>query len=314
MKKNPLLILLGISLAFFLVFMGFVYFVLQNFVSDGDSPLMALNKGGSIGVVEVDGVIMESKKIVQQLKRFEKDRSIKGIILRVDSPGGAVGPSQEIHDAILKIRETKPVVASMESVAASGGLYIAVAAERVVANPGTITGSIGVIMNFINLAQLYDWAKVKRYVVKSGKYKDLGSDLREMSEEERALVQEMIDNVNMQFMTAVAKGRKLSIEKVKEIATGRIYTGEQAFQLKLVDKLGGLDMAVSEMKALAKLDGEPELVYPRPKRQSLAEALGAPISNGIADHILRRLGLNLPESADAAASLPRGLLYLAPGF
>src|SRR3989338_4401135 len=171
MKKNPLLILLGISLAFFLVFMGFVYFVLQNFVSDGDSPLMALNKGGSIGVVEVDGVIMESKKIVQQLKRFEKERSIKGIILRVDSPGGAVGPSQEIHDAILKIRETKPVVASMESVGASGGLYIAVAAERVVANPGTITGSIGVIMNFINLAQLYDWAKVKRYVVKSGKYK-----------------------------------------------------------------------------------------------------------------------------------------------
>ena len=207
MKKNPLLVLLGVSFAFFLVFMGFVYFMLQSFVNDADSPLAGLKRGGNIGVVELDGVIMESKKFIKEIRKFEKDRSIQGIIVRIDSPGGAVGPSQEIHDAILAVRKTKPVVASMESVAASGGYYAAVAADRIVANAGTMTGSIGVIMNFMNLSQLYEWAKLKRYVIKSGKFKDLGSDLREMTPEERQILQDMIDNVHMQVLTAVAKGR-----------------------------------------------------------------------------------------------------------
>lgn len=314
MKKNPLLILLGVSFVFFVCFMAFVYFMLHSFIADGDSPLIALNKGGNIGVVEVDGVITESKKIVQQLRKFEKDRSIKGVIVRIDSPGGAVGPSQEIHDAILKVRETKPVVASMESVAASGGLYIAVAAEQVVANPGTITGSIGVIMNFVNLTKLYEWAKMRRYVIKSGKYKDLGSDLREMTEEERAILQEMIDNVHMQFMAAVAKGRKLSLGKVKEIATGRIYTGEQAFQMKLVDKLGGLEAAIDVMKTLAKLKGDPDLVYPRPKRPTLMESLGAPISERLTERFLNLFGVAATADVLPETKLPHGILYLAPGF
>jgi protease-4 len=314
MKKNPLLVLLGVSFTFFLVFMGFVYFMLQSFVSDSDSPLAGLKRGGNIGVVELDGVIMDSKKFIRELRKFEKDRSIQGIIVRIDSPGGAVGPSQEIHDAILQTKKTKPVVASMESVAASGGYYAAVAADRIIANAGTMTGSIGVIMNFMNLSQLYEWAKLKRYVIKSGKFKDLGSDLRDMNPEERQILQDMIDNVHMQFMTAVSKGRRLPLNKVREAATGQIFSGEQAFQLKLVDQLGGIEVAKNAVRELAKMEGEAELVYPRPKRESLMESLGSPFSSQFANAILSQLGVQEGSQPLRDLSLPRGPLYLAPGF
>lgn len=316
MKKNPLFVLLGISFACFLGFITFVYFVLQSVLGDGTTPLTALSRAGKIGVVELDGVIDDSKKFVQQIRRFEKDRSVKGIIVRIDSPGGAVGPSQEIYEAIQKVRKTKPVVASMQSVAASGGYYAAVGAEKIVANPGTLTGSIGVIMNFMNLSKLYDWAKVNRYILKAGRYKDIGSDLRDMTPEERQIMQTMLDDVHTQFIQAVAQGRKLPVAKVRELATGQVFSGQQAFENKLVDKLGGLDAAVEILKEIAKLEGEPELVYPRARRQGLMDQLIDPLGSKLADAFLSRIGFpaDLRSELPQERKLPHGLLYLAPGL
>ncbi len=233
-KRNPLLVILGISGFFFIIFMMFVFIVLQTIVKDGGSPLASLHKGRRIGVVPVAGVILEenSKKFRKQMKKFIEDTRIEGIIVRINSPGGAVAPSQEMHDLILEYKEKKPIVASLATVAASGGYYMAVAADRLVANPGTLTGSIGVIMQFADLSNLYNWAKVKPYNIKSGKFKDVGSDFRGMNPEEQALLQEMIDGVHMQFVRAVAKGRKLGLERAKQLATGQIYTGEQALNAR----------------------------------------------------------------------------------
>lgn len=282
MKKNPLLVLLGISAAFFVIFLIFVFSTMGNIVKDR----ALIGRGGvSIGVVKIKGVIMDSQKTLKELKDFEEDSSVKAILLRIDSPGGAVGPSQEIHDAVIRVKKTKPVVASFESVAASGGFYVAVAAQKIVSNAGTLTGSIGVIMDFANLSELYKWAKVDRFVVKSGKFKDVGSDSRPMTSEERALMQELITNVYEQFLNAVAEGRKLPVDMVRPYADGRVLTGEQAFKAKLVDKLGGIDVALEELRALAKIDAKAKLnlIYPEPKRRSILEMLGS----GAADSLMK---------------------------
>ena len=169
---------------------------------------------------EINSVIMDSKTLAQ-LKKFDEDKGVKAVVLRLNSPGGSVAPSQEIYEAVKDFK--KPVVASMASVAASGVYYIAVGAPIIYANPGTITGSIGVIMEFANLEKLYEWAKIKRYVIKTGKFKDAGGEHREMTPEDRALLQGMIDDVLVQFKTAVAAGRKLSLEDVTKVADGRIF-------------------------------------------------------------------------------------------
>ncbi len=309
MKKNPLVILLGISAIFFCIFLVFVFSTMGSIVKDRS----IIGRGGtSIGVVKVKGVIMESQKTLKELKEFEEDTSVKAILLRIDSPGGAVGPSQEIHDAVLRVRKTKPVVASFESVAASGGFYIAVAAEKIVSNAGTLTGSIGVIMDFANLSELYKWAKVDRFNIKSGKFKDVGSETRAMTAEEKELLQSLITNVYEQFLKAVATGRNLPVEKVRPIADGRILTGEQAFQAKLVDKLGGLDVALDEIRALAKLDAKQKLnlIYPEPKKRSLMEILGS----GAADSLMKGFAEKLPllqglEQLQAPSGT-RGLFFL----
>jgi len=280
MKKNPLLVLLGVSAVFFVLFLVFVFSTMGNIVKD--KALMG--RGGvTIGVVKIKGVIMDSQKTLKELKDFEEDSSVKAVLLRIDSPGGAVGPSQEIHDAVLRVIKTKPVVASFESVAASGGFYVAVAAQKIVSNAGTLTGSIGVIMDFANLGELYKWAKVDRFVVKSGKFKDVGSDSRPMTTEERALLQDLIMNVYEQFLKAVADGRKLPVDSVRPYADGRVLTGEQAFKAKLVDRLGGIDVALEEIRTLAKLDPKAKLnlIYPEPKRRSLLEMLGSGAAEGI---------------------------------
>lgn len=289
MKKNPLVLLLGISSFFFVIFLIFVFSTMGSIVKDK----ALIGRGGvSIGVVKIKGVIMDSQKTLKELKDFEEDSSVKAVLLRIDSPGGAVGPSQEIHDAVIRVRKTKPVVASFESVAASGGFYVAVAAQKIVSNAGTLTGSIGVIMDFANLSELYKWAKVDRFVVKSGKFKDVGSDSRPMTPEERALMQELITNVYEQFLKAVADGRKLPVDKVRPYADGRVLTGEQAFKAGLVDKLGGLDVALDEIKALAKLDAKAKLnlIYPEPKRRSLLEVLGS----GAADGLMKGMAERIP--------------------
>lgn len=262
-----------------------------------------------MGVVKINGAIMDSQRALKELKEFEENSSIKGIIVRIDSPGGAVGPSQEIHDAIIRVRKSKPVVASFQSVAASGGYYIAVAADKIVSNAGTLTGSIGVIMSMANLSELYKWAKIDRYNIKSGKFKDVGADNRPMTEEERKLVQDLIDNVYGQFLKAVANGRKLPEDKVRPYADGRVLSGEQALAAGLVDKLGGIDVAIDYIKELAKLDAKQKvnLVLPEPKRKSVWEMLGSGAADSIMGALEERLPLNMKELSPGGAS--KGLFF-----
>ena len=210
---------------------------------------------------------------VAALKKFGKDDSVKAVVLRINSPGGGVGPSQEIHEEVKKVRARKPVLASMGALAASGGYYIACAAQKVYANPGTITGSIGVLMPFMNVRELAEKIGVRGMTVKSGEFKDIGSPLRDMRPEERALLQGVVDNVNLQFVHAVAEGRNLDPREVLKIADGRIFTGEQAKAMGLVDALGNLEDAVAEAGKMGKIPGEPRVVTPPKKKLSLIELL-----------------------------------------
>ena len=208
--------------------------VFGRYLSDGFD-----GGNGTIALVEVSGAIMDSKDIVRQISKYRRDDDIKAIILRIDSPGGAVGPSQEIYDEVLRVRaDNKKIYASMGSVAASGGYYIAVAADRVFANPGTLTGSIGVIMAFSSAEKLMEKIGLEPQVVKSGKYKDVGSPARKITAEERIYMQRVVDDVHRQFIDAVAKGRNMSTQEARKLADGRIFTGRQAFELKMVDEMG----------------------------------------------------------------------------
>ncbi|HBX43111.1 MAG TPA: signal peptide peptidase SppA, partial [Deltaproteobacteria bacterium] len=207
-----------------LVLAGF--FVLLWVVSRMD--WFSFARGEKVAVLPITGMIIDSEDSIEQLKRFAKDDSVKAIVVRLNTPGGGVGPSQEIHEEIRKIRGKKVIVASMGSLAASGGYYIACAADKIYANPGTITGSIGVVMQFVNVKELIEKIGVKGFVVKSGDFKDIGSPVREMNPQERALLQSVIDNVHSQFVNAVAEGRGMEREEVRAIADGRIFSGEQA--------------------------------------------------------------------------------------
>jgi len=218
--------------------------------------------GEKVGVIKVEGPILVSDQIIEQIIDFRKDDSVKAIVLRVDSPGGGVGPSQEIHEEVVKAVAVKPVVVSMGSVAASGGYYISAPASKILANPGTITGSIGVIMEFTNFEELLQKIGLKSQVVKSGDHKDLGSPVRPMTPADRKILQDMINDVHQQFVAAVATGRELPEEKVMKLADGRIYTGRQAKDLGLVDELGNLQDAIMTAAKLAGIEDEPNIVYP----------------------------------------------------
>jgi protease-4 len=230
--------------------------------------------GDRVGIVEVTGTIMDSKKTIKELKAFAEDDDIKAIVLRIDSPGGGVGPSQEIYDAVKKIRAKKKVVASMGSLAASGGFYIACAADEVFANAGTLTGSIGVIMELPNVTGLLKWAGVEMNTITAGKMKDSGSPFREMTPEERAYFHGMLEDVHSQFIEAVAQGRKLTVEEVTPLADGRVFSGKQAKDAKLVDQLGGLDAAVAEAAKLGGITGEPKTEYPHKEKKLIKELFG----------------------------------------
>ena len=227
-----------------------------------------------IGLVRVEGVILDAKDTVADLKRFGDSSSVKAIVLRIDSPGGGVVPSQEIHDAVQRVRNKhhKTVIASMGTVAASGGYYIAVAADRIIANPGTLTGSIGVIMELMNLEGLLKKVGVEGVVVKSGHYKDIGSPFRKMGNDDRRILQAVMDDVHDQFIEAVAEGRALDVKDVRTLADGRIFTGRQALDAKLVDELGDLDDAVRIAADMVGIEGEPTLVEPK-KRFSIRELI-----------------------------------------
>jgi len=221
--------------------------------------------GGKVGLVRVEGVILESEDVIEELKTFSKDPSVKAVVLRINSPGGAVAPSQEIYDEIIKLRKDKKVVASMGAVAASGGYYIASPADKIVANPGTLTGSIGVIMEIPNFEGLMKKIGVETRVIKSGKHKDIASVFKSMSEEERKILQALLDDVHEQFIKAVSDSRGIEYEKVKDLADGRIFTGKKAKELGLIDILGNLEDAVRLAGQLGGIKGEPQVVTKKEK-------------------------------------------------
>ena len=231
-------------------------------------------RAGKVGVVELKGMITSPEKALQELTQFRDDRSIKAIVLRIDSPGGAVGASQEIFEEVKRTSQAKPVVASMGSVAASGGYYAALGANEIMASKGTLTGSIGVIIKFANLSQIFEKIGYKSEVLKSGELKDIGASDRQMTAREKKLIQDIIDNVHEQFISAVSESRELATEEVRKLADGRIYSGEQALEAGLIDKFGNFNDAIMLAASLAGLKKEmPPLVYPAKEDFSLLRLL-----------------------------------------
>ncbi len=289
MRKHP--VIFGVLILLVLSAFLYVFFYRAGLNSGKSRAHFSLKN--KIGVVTVEGVITDSIKITEQLDEFGKDNSIVAVVLRVDSPGGGVAVSQEIYDAVIELKKTKKVVASMGSIAASGGLLVACAADKIVANPGTITGSISAIMHFANLEELFKKVGVKSAVVKSGKYKDIGSPFRDMTPEEKVIVQDLVDDIYNQFIDVIVKERKLSREKVIEIADGRVFSGRRAKELGLVDYLGDMASAAKLAGKLAGKEGkEYDLIYPSKKRMSVFDFLVDEASSKISSALREKLGSN----------------------
>jgi protease-4 len=256
--------------------------------------------GSKVALITVEGVILDSKEIIEQLEKYRTNPTVKAIVLRINSPGGGVSPSQEIYEELVKTRQVtgKPVVASMGSLAASGGYYIASAADVIVANPGSITGSIGVLIQVPNITGLLQKIGVRSVVVKSGEHKDLASPTREMTDAERQILQRLLDDVHDQFIDVVAKARKLDRKKVEALADGRIFSGREAQSLGLVDQLGNLQDAINRAASLAGIPGKPTVIQERKRRFFLLDLLtravlfnidlpASPISTFSVDYLLR---------------------------
>jgi protease-4 len=230
--------------------------------------------GGRVGLVEVLGDISESESVVEQLERLGRDPSVHAVVIRLDSPGGGVAASQEIYEAVQKVRkEDKPVVASLAGVAASGAYYVACAADTIVANPGTLTGSIGVIMSFPNTEELFRKVGLKLEVIKTGKFKDVGSIWRPMTADERELLQGVLTNVYDQFVDAIAEGRDMSREQILPYADGRVFSGDQAQEYGFVDVLGDLDDAIDIAGEMGNIRGKPSVVRKERRRVTLLDFL-----------------------------------------
>lgn len=266
MRKHP--VILGLIL---LIAVGAVlyFFFYRAGVHSGSARSQGFSLNDKIGVVPVEGVITDSIEVAENIDEFAKDSSIAAVVIRIDSPGGGVAASQEIYDAIIALKKQKKVVVSMGSVAASGGLLIACAGDKIVANPGTITGSISAIMQFANVEELLKKVGVKSSVVKSGQYKDIGSPMREMTPEERVIIQELVDDIYNQFIDVIVRDRKMTREQVVAIGDGRVFTGRKAKEYGLVDQLGDLTAAAKLASVLAGNNGNYDLVYPKKKRPSV---------------------------------------------
>ncbi len=284
MKKNPVLIILVTAVVLGALFFT-VLFLAARLTGRGTSAALPVVGADRVALVKIEGVLVSSDKVVDELNDYAEDSSIKAIVIRIDSPGGGVVPSQEIYNAVKNARKQgKKVVVSMGSVAASGGYYIAAAADQIVANPGTLTGSIGVKMEFANLEKLLEKIGVQGMVVKSGEYKDIGSPFRAMTATEKKLLQDVIDDVQSQFVRAVATGRNLQEADVRAIADGRIFTGQQALALKLVDKMGDLADSIQLAGSLVGIKGKPTIIEKR-KKISFFEYLKEESATWIADVI-----------------------------
>ncbi len=224
---------------------------------------------GSILLLRLNGVIVDGRDFLGDLDKYSREKEIKGVLVRINSPGGVVGPSQEIYAELNRVRTKlhKPVVVSVGSMAASGAFYASMGADKIVTNPGSLIGSIGVIMEFADLEKLYAWAKIKRYVIKTGAYKDSGAEYRDMRPDEKAVFQSMADEVLEQFKTAVANSRHLSMADVTTLADGRVFTGEKAIQLHLADQIGTLHDAEQLLGKMAGIGDHPEIFVPPPRNQ-----------------------------------------------
>ena len=271
----------------FLVFFAFLW--LAYGAVKGETPRLA--SGPRIGVLDIKGAIgmgrgsVESEPLLKIVKRYADDTDMKAVVVRIDSPGGAVGTSQEILDGLRRLAEDKVVVCAMGNMAASGGLLVAMGCDRIVAEPGTLTGSIGVISAFPNVRGLMQKLDVEMNTVTAGKLKDAGSPFREFTASDRTYWQELADRIHRQFIQAVAEGRDLPIEQVEKFADGRVMTGEQAVELGLVDELGGFQDAVDLAKELAEIRGEPRLVYPPDERARFLEDLLGGVATKVAQSV-----------------------------
>lgn len=266
MRKNPWLILIALIFVFGTLF---TFVIGSSVISLFGGEKMRITSNNTILKLKLEGVIMDGRKFLKHLSKYREDNSIKAIVIEVNSPGGVVGPSQELNYEIKRTREEfkKPIVVVSTGLNASGAFYASVAADKILVMPGTLIGSIGVIMEFMNLEKLYDWAKVSRYSITTGKFKDSGAEYRPMREDERELFQSMADEVLLQFKTAVAEGRNLDINKVSEIADGRVVTGTKAIELGLADQIGSREDAIKVAADLAGLKDydvfEPQLDRPQ---------------------------------------------------
>ena len=264
-RRHPFLFfLITIVICSTIMFSGFVLLLSfgSKMVSSGFTHKNALSKG-NVGIVEINGIILSSKKIIQNIKIFRDDDSIKAIILRIDSPGGGIGPSQEIYREVMKAKRDKKIITSMGSVAASGGYYIASATNKIIANAGTLTGSIGVIMEYANIEEIAKKIGISPVVIKSGKFKDIGSPLRELKDSERKILQDLVNELHLQFVNDAAKARGIDVETMLTLADGRVYSGQKALDLNLIDRLGNLDDAVQWVGELAGIKEELKPVYPK---------------------------------------------------
>ncbi|HWW15763.1 MAG TPA: signal peptide peptidase SppA [Candidatus Dormibacteraeota bacterium] len=241
--------------------------------------------GDRIGVVDLDGVILSPQPVVSQLKKFGDDSSIKAIIIHVNSPGGGVAASEEIYREVKRLREEKKkrVVVSIESVGASGAFYIASASNKIYADQGSIVGSIGVIAQWVNYGDLLKWAKLKDVVIKTGEFKDTGNPTRDLTPAEQAYMQSLIDNMFGQFVKAVADGRGMKFDDVKAIANGKVWTGQQAHSMKLIDEVGDFEAAVKDTAKSVGISGEPTLVRPEKDRRTLLDLMTGDISKYLPD-------------------------------
>jgi protease-4 len=266
-QKHPILLGLFILTGIFFLFLGGVSLLISSLIShDSQTDIFSSKEG--VGIVELKGLIVSSEQILKHLTEFRHDPNVKSIVLRIDSPGGSVGASQEIYKEVMRTNEVKPVIASMGSMGASGGYYAALGAENIIANPGTMTGSIGVIVKFPNLEGLFEKIGYRSEVIKSGPLKDVGASNRPMSEEERKLMQDLIDNVYGQFVRDIAAARDMEEDIIRELADGRVYTGEQALEVGLIDSLGNFTDAIIIAADMGGLDVEdPRLIYPKVDRK-----------------------------------------------
>ena len=266
-QKHPILLGLFILTGIFFLFLGGVSLLISSLLSNGSKTDIFAKKEG-VGIVELKGLIVSSEQVLKHLTEFRNNPNVKSIILRIESPGGAVGASQEIYKEVMRTNEVKPIVASMGSMGASGGYYAALGAENIIANPGTMTGSIGVIVKFPNLEGFFEKIGYKSEVIKSGPLKDVGASNRPMSEEERKLMQDLIDNVYGQFVRDIALARGMDEETVQGLADGRVYTGEQALEVGLIDSLGNFTDAITAAAEMGGLDvRDPQLIYPKVDRK-----------------------------------------------